>query len=58
VVAGNTVMVSEEEAKELCDRKWNGFHPFYGTMPEIGPLMEGAPNPLERRKIARAVRVA
>lgn len=55
---GTVIMASESEAKELCDIKYRGYHPFYGTMPEIGPLMGDAPNPLGRKEIVRAVRVA
>jgi hypothetical protein len=64
VLPGTICMVTEEEAKDLCDTKFRGYHPFYGNMPEIGPLMgigvDGAPlpNPLDRKMIARAVRVA
>lgn len=55
---GTVLEASEEEAAMLCDTKFTGYHPFYGTMPEIGPLMDGLPNPLERRELVRAVRVA
>lgn len=55
---GQEVLLSEEEAVEFCDRVFSGYHPFYGYMPEIGPLMEGGPNPLERKQLVRAVRVA
>lgn len=54
---GSIVMLTEDEAKEFCDRKFAGYHPFYGYMPEIGPLMEGE-NPLQRKEIVRAERVA
>lgn len=52
------VLLTESEAKNFCDRKFAGYHPFYGYMPEIGPLMEDSANPLQRKKIARAERVA
>ncbi len=58
IVPGNTeVMATEEEAAEYCDKKFQGYHPFYGHMPEIGPLMGNVSNPLERRDLVRAVRV-
>jgi hypothetical protein len=56
--AGAIVETDEKTAAELCDRGLPGYHPFYGTMPEIGPLMGDSPNPLERKKIFRAMRVA
>ncbi len=52
------VEVTEAEAKEFCDRKFDAYSPFYGTKPEIGPLSEGGPDPLARKIITRAVRVA
>ncbi len=55
---GTVLEVSETEAKELCDVTFRGYHPFYGMMPEIGALMGDVPNPLQRKQIARAVRVA
>lgn len=55
---GTIVEVTEKEAQTLCDTKYKGYHPFYGTMPEIGPLMGDIPNPLGRRELVRAVRVA
>lgn len=57
-LAGTVHVVDEATAKELCDKKFPGYHPFYGTMPEIGPLMGDVPNPLVRKEIVRAVRVA
>lgn len=53
---GTIVNVSEEEAAMLCDTKFTGYHPFYGHMPQIGPLMES--NPLERKELVRAKRVS
>lgn len=58
VKVGQEVLVNESEAVEFCDTKFSGYHPFYGYMPEIGPLLEDAPNPLQRKQIVRAVRVA
>lgn len=61
---GSVHMVDEEVAKEFCDRKVSGYPPYYGYMPEIGPLMgedetgKALPNPLEKRSIVRAIRVA
>lgn len=55
---GTICEVTEKEAAELCDTYYHGYHPFYGTMPEIGPLLGDVPNPLVRKKIARAARVA
>jgi hypothetical protein len=52
---GYVAEVSDEVAKELCDRTFDGYHPFYGTKPEIGPLM--ASDPLARQKLVRAVRI-
>lgn len=61
---GTEHMVSEDIAKELCDRKVAGYHPVYGYLPEVGPLMteeySGQPamnNPMDRKQIVRAVRV-
>lgn len=61
---GMECQVTEAVAKEFCDRKIRGYHPFYGYMPEIGPLMDEVmsgqptvPNMLDRRQIVRAVRV-
>lgn len=53
---GQIVEVSEAVATELCDKTFQGYHPFYGHMPEIGPLLEA--NPLQRKQIVKAVRVA
>jgi hypothetical protein len=64
VEPGQIIKVTEAQAKEFCDRKFAGYHPFYGYMPEIGPLMgddvdgKPIPNPMERKKLARAVRIA
>lgn len=58
VKAGEVVLLSEDEAKEFCDKVFAGYIPAYGYMPEIGPLLEGQPNPLERKQIVRAERVA
>lgn len=55
ISAGQVVFVTEEEAKILCDTKFKGYHPFYGHMPQIGPLMES--NPLERKELVRAQRL-
>lgn len=61
---GSVHTVDEEIAKEFCDRKIPGYMPFYGYMPEIGPLMgedetgKPFPNPLERKTVVRAIRVA
>lgn len=55
--AGSVLMVSEDDAKEFCDRHFDGYIPAYGTLPEM--LREpGQPGPLDRQKITRAVRVA
>ena len=63
--AGTVVMTTETEAKKLCNREFDGYHPCYGYLPEIGPLMDDgtpgsaeAPNPLARKKITRATRVS
>lgn len=61
---GTICEAPEWEAKMLCDTVFLGHHPFYGTMPEIGPLMgvddngKPLPNPLARKQIRRAIRVA
>lgn len=53
---GTEVEVTEEVAKEFCDREFETYYPFYGYAPE-------APDPelnksLQRKKIIRAVRLA
>lgn len=64
VQPGQTVMVTKEEAAEFCDRSFKGYNPFYGYAPEIGGLMgedemgKPLPNPLDRKTIVRATRVA
>lgn len=61
---GTIVEATESQAAELCDKGFDGYQPYYGYAPEIGPLMgvdskgQAIPNPLERRKIYRAERVA
>ncbi len=55
---GHELLVSEADAKEFCDKTFPGYHPFYGHMPEIGGLMGDMANPLDRKKITRAVRIA
>lgn len=52
---GNEFMASEDEAKMLEEPK-PGYFPFYGYMPEIGPLMDGN-NPLDRKQLTRAERI-
>ena len=58
ILKDQVVEVTEAEAKEYCDRKFDAYSPFYGTKPEIGPLAESGADPLARRVITRAVRVA
>lgn len=58
VEPGREALLTEAEAVEFCDTKWTGYHPFYGYMPEFGPLLENQPNPLARKQIVRAERVA
>lgn len=58
ILAGKEVLVTEDEATEFCDRSFDGYIPCYGYLPEMGPLLEGGNNPLDRKKIVRAVRVA
>lgn len=59
---GTVHTVKESVADEFC-RPSKGYPPFYGYAPEIGPLMGNdengnpIPNPLETKKISRAVRV-
>lgn len=55
---GSIVEVTEDEAKEFCDRKFAGYMPFYGTKPESNAMLnEGAPDPLATKQIVRAKRV-
>lgn len=52
------VMVTEEEAKEYCDKTFAAYHPFHGYMPHTEGLQdEGVHNPLSRKQIVRAVRL-
>ena len=53
--AGVVVEVDEATAAEFCDRKFEGYMPFYGYMPEM--VLQG-PSPLDRQVLTRAVRVA
>lgn len=53
---GAVVLVDEDRAKQLCDRKFPGYAPFYGYKPSFEGLMEG--DPLAEKKIVRAIRVA
>jgi hypothetical protein len=53
---GSVVEVDEEAAKEFCDRRFDTYMPFYGTKPEIGPLMPK--DPLARGVIVRAERIS
>lgn len=60
---GVQVMVTEEVAKELCDRKYPGKHPFFGYAPAEIPGSEnarpsGMPSPYGRQPIVKAVRVS
>jgi hypothetical protein len=55
--AGTTHMVDAEQAEMLC-KEMPGYYPFYGHMPEVGPLLGGLPNPLAVNKFSRATRVA
>ncbi len=57
------VFLTPDEAKEMCDRKFEGYIPVYGYVPETfnGMLLEGVNlgyDPMARQQIVRAVRVA
>lgn len=55
---GDVVECTEEEAQAVLGLKHKAYHPCYGYLPEIGPLMEGGANPLARKELVRAERVA
>lgn len=59
VSPGQEALLTEEEAKEVCDREFEGYMPFYGYAPAFaGMLSDDGRDPLARQKIVRGVRVA
>ena len=54
---GTICEVDEKTATLLCDKKYKGYHPFYGNKPEIAHLNDGV-DLLDRKAITRAVRIA
>jgi hypothetical protein len=55
--ANSIHMVSEARAKELCDKSFPAYEPYYGNKPGIVGI-EGQADVLARQKIVRAVRIA
>ncbi len=53
---GTIVDVEESRAKELCDKKYPGYPPFYGYKPSFDGLLDH--DPLATKKIVKAIRVA
>ncbi len=54
---GQEALLTEAEAKEFCDRKFTGYMPFYGYMPDLADILTEGPNPLARKEIVRAIRI-